>query len=168
MHDSCALGPKFVKFPVKSPKEEFVLWMGLCGHDVGQRGKLSPAIEAAWLQCQKQPFRFRLTHFDHDDIVCGCSPPEAASCGPAGVRTGQCPTARLTTSLQTMHRDSRTNVRLSAGQAIPPPRPTMKPGPPGGHSHGPQSHFPACHSLPLGMIYIKKSGLQENDSMAHG
>jgi len=84
MHDSCALGPKFVKFPVKHPKEEFVLWMGLCGHDVGQRGKLSPAIEAAWLQCQKQPFRFRLTHFDHDDIVCGCSPPRGCIVRPGG------------------------------------------------------------------------------------
>ena len=134
MVDSCALGHTFVSFGCRDGsalrKVEFFEWMSLCGHNVGPRDKPTRTVEKMWQQCVGGTgILFRLSHFDHEDIVCGCGPAAAGSCGEQGVLLGTCPNPKLTRSMETRHRDSLRAVR--DGQPKPPPRPTMRPGRPG-------------------------------------
>ena len=144
MVDSCALGHKFVSFGCRDGsalrKVEFFEWMSLCGHNVGPRDKPTRTVEKMWQQCVGGTgILFRLSHFDHEDIVCGCGLAAAGSCGEQGVLLGTCKNPKLTRSMETRHRDSLRAVR--DGQPKPPPRPTMRPGRPGGRSKARQGPF---------------------------
>ena len=102
-----------------SEEEEFRTWCALGGHDAAAAGEL-------WKQ-QKggDHVHWRLTHFNHEDILCGCDP---QCSNDDALISGECPKPVLSMDL-TRHFDSFKNL-----EKVPPPRPTMKPGGPGSQS----------------------------------
>ena len=114
-------------------EEEFLRWCHLGGHDAEAAGEL-------WKQ-QKggNHVHWRLTHFNHEDILCGCDPQCSHD---DAMLSAECPKPVLSTG-PTRHFDSFRNL-----ETVPPPRPTMKPGRPGSQSKARQGPF--THSLQRG------------------
>ena len=79
MFNSSILGPSFVSFKPgdgsAQRQVEFRCWMNLGGHAVGMVKNPSPEFLEDWQQChsKKKDFIWRLSHFNAEDIVCGCA-----------------------------------------------------------------------------------------------